>query len=836
MGFTGRLRALLIAGLAGANLFVFALAGYSLHQSRQQYEARARTQTQNIAYAIDQSVSNSIGKIDLALQATVDELERQLAGGGVNERAMTAFIARQEERLPELEAIRVADARGLVILGKGLNKAERATWGDRDYFVILRNNPDAGLQISKPRKGRVAKKYIVGFARRYNHPDGRFAGVVSAPIALDHFTGLLASFDLGPNGTAILRDTDLGLVTRHPPIADQPAGMVGNPSVSAEFRSLVAGGQTAASYFTPMGADRTERIGSFRRLSGGPMIVIAAMAREDYLADWRAETVKTTILAVSFTLLSLLSAIFLLGLLNRIVRESAKNRLYLQRAGDGIHILDEKGYLVEASDSFAAMLGYSRQELKGMNLAQWDARWPAEILVGEILPQKLAQEGTSTLETRHRRKDGTVIDVEVTIAAFAMDGSRFLYASSRDIGERKRAEAALREAMQKAEAANVAKSQFLATMSHEIRTPMNGILGMAQLLMAQNLTEAERTDYVRTILNSGQTLLTLLNDILDLSKVDAGKLELTRAAFDPAQLLTDTATLYGETAHRKGLTLEFAWHGEAGQRYWGDPVRLRQMLSNLVSNAIKFTDRGGIRIEAAEAERSEGRARLRFSVADTGIGIPDDRRHLLFQPFTQLDGSSTRQYGGTGLGLSIVRRLADLMGGTVEVDSEAGHGSTFRFTIPAELVAAGEDSRRTERRSHGQARRGPPTATQRILVVEDNEVNRRVIETLLAKRGYAVESAANGREAADLAARAYGRPDLVLMDCQMPEMNGFEATERIRAWEKEQGQPHLPIVALTAGAFAEDRDHCFAAGMDDFLAKPVDIEQLLDTLERWLGA
>ncbi|CAG0977502.1 two-component system, sensor histidine kinase and response regulator [Rhodocyclaceae bacterium] len=836
MGFTGRLRALLIGGLAGANLFVFALAGYSLHQSRQQYEMRARTQTQNIAYAIDQSVSNSIGKVDLVLQATVDELERQLAGGSVNPGAMTAFIDRQEARLPELEAIRVADASGLVILGKGLNKAERATWSDRDYFVFLRDNPDGGLQISKPRKGRVAKKYIVGFARRYNKPDGSFAGVVSAPIALDHFTGLLASFDLGPRGTAILRDTDLGLVTRHPPIPDQPAGMVGNPSVSAEFRALVASGETAATYFTPQGADHTERIGSFRHLSGGPMIVIAAMAKEDYLADWRAEIVKTALLAVSFTLLSLLSAIFLLGLLNRIVRESAKNRLYLQRAGDGIHILDEKGDLVEASDSFAAMLGYSRKELKGMNLTQWDARWPAEILLGEILPQKLAQEGTSTLETQHRRKDGTIIDVEVTVAAFAMDGSRFIYAASRDIGERKRAEAALREAMQKAEAANVAKSQFLATMSHEIRTPMNGILGMAQLLMAQNLTETERADYVRTILNSGQTLLTLLNDILDLSKVDAGKLELTQAAFDPAQLLTDTAALYGEAAHQKGLALDFVWQGPAGQRYRGDPVRLRQMLSNLVSNAIKFTDRGGIRIEATETERTEGSARLRFRVADTGIGIPDDKRHLLFQPFTQLDGSSTRQYGGTGLGLSIVRRLADLMGGSVEVDSAPGRGATFGFAVPAEIVPAGEDSRRTERRDRSPARPAPTAAAPRILVVEDNAVNRRVIEAILAKRGYTVQSAADGREAVAAATRADGRPDLVLMDCQMPEMSGFEATERIRAWEREQDQPRLPIVALTAGAFPEDRDRCFAAGMDDFLAKPVDIEQLQDTLGRCLGA
>lgn len=218
------LRKLLLIALGAANLALASLSGYSLHQSRQLYEKRAETLTQNIASALDMNVSNSIEKIDLALRTVVDELERQLAGKGIDAGQMNAFLARHEERLPEVEAFRIADANGLVILGKGVDQRNRASWADREYFTFLKDHPEGGLQISKPRMGRVAKQYIVGFARRYNHPDGSFAGVVSAPIALSHFSSLLSQYDLGPRGTLILRDSDLGLITRHPPIPDQPAG------------------------------------------------------------------------------------------------------------------------------------------------------------------------------------------------------------------------------------------------------------------------------------------------------------------------------------------------------------------------------------------------------------------------------------------------------------------------------------------------------------------------------------------------------------------------------------------------------------------------------------
>ncbi|MDO8931475.1 MAG: PAS domain S-box protein, partial [Rhodocyclaceae bacterium] len=455
-----QLRTLLIAGIVAVNFGVLALAGLSLHQSKRQHESRAQALTQNLALAIDQSVSNSVEKIDLVLRTVADELERQIAAGGIDERATDAFLARHMQRLPELEAIRVADAAGTVVLGKGVSKQQRASWADRDYFMTLRDHADAGLQISKPRVGRVAKTYIVGFARRYNRPDGGFAGVISAPIAVDHFTRLLSRFDAGPKGTVVVRDNDIGLIARYPPLAG-PVGTVGNDQVSRELRELMQSGVPGATYHTDVSADRFERIATFRRMANAPMMVLVATASEDYLADWHTEVRKTAALVGAFTLLSLLSAGFLLHLLNRLVNESARNQLYLQRASDGIHILDAAGNVVEASDSFAAMLGYGQNEIKNMNVAQWDAQWDAEFLRTDILPGVLAQERPATFKTRHRRKDGAVIEVEVNAGNFEIAGTKYIYASSRDIGERQRTEAAKERLM-----ASFKRLNEIATIEH----------------------------------------------------------------------------------------------------------------------------------------------------------------------------------------------------------------------------------------------------------------------------------------------------------------------------------------------------------------------------------
>ena len=395
----------------------------------------------------------------------------------------------------------------------------------------------------------------------------------------------------------------------------------------------------------------------------------------------------------------------------------------------------------------------------------------------------------------------------------------------------------LAEARDRADAANVAKSQFLATMSHEIRTPMNGILGMAQLLAMPGISEEERQEYASTVLKSGKTLLALLNDILDLSKVESGRIELVDSEFGAQTCLTELHSLFAQSAMRDGLRLSCQWNGPLEARYLGDIRRLRQMLSNYVSNALKFTEHGEVCVEGHESRRDGDKAELLFTVTDTGIGIPAEKLPLLFQPFSQIDGSTTRKYGGTGLGLSIVRSLARQMGGDASVISTEGEGSSFWLRIPVKVAPASPSEAIEAPVSEVRAfLASDPTNTGiRVLVAEDNPVNARLIVTALGKQGFEVEVVEDGRQAVTVLERAE-TPDLILMDCEMPVMDGLTATGHIRRIEQERGLERHPVIAITANAFEEDRQRCLAAGMDDFIAKPVDLADLLGKIEQWLSS
>jgi len=402
--------------------------------------------------------------------------------------------------------------------------------------------------------------------------------------------------------------------------------------------------------------------------------------------------------------------------------------------------------------------------------------------------------------------------------------------SHTDITDRKLAEQALRRAKEEAETANRAKSQFLDNMSHEMRTPMNGIIGMTELALDTDLT-AEQRDYLTTVKSSAKSLLTTIDGVLDFARVEAGKIGLDTAAFHLRQSLDETIECLAPQAREKGLRLQYEISPGTPEVVWGDAARLRQVLTHLAANAIKFTDRGEIRLCAAvESEDACGFC-LHFTVLDTGIGISTAKLGCIFEAFTQADGSFTRRHGGVGLGLSISSKLAQLMGGRIWAESREGGGSAFHFTVRYRraVTPAPPDPLQQEQPKS----RSAPERRAHILVAEDNAVNQRLVKRMLEKSGCSTVVVGDGHEAVK-AVRSQTF-DIVLMDIQMPVMDGCEAATLIRQGEKQTGAAHVPIVALTAHTMNGDRERCLAAGMDAYLSKPVQTATLFQTIHRFIG-
>lgn len=422
--------------------------------------------------------------------------------------------------------------------------------------------------------------------------------------------------------------------------------------------------------------------------------------------------------------------------------------------------------------------------------------------------------------------------LEITVASRTHE----LKVANRDLKENL---SELHEAKEAALTAAKAKSAFLANMSHEIRTPMNGVLGMLDMMQDTSLSKTQG-DLLRTAYASADSLLAIINDILDFSKIEAGKMTIEQIEISVRNVVNDICTLLGGTATEKGLTLSCDIDPDLPGVLIGDPVRLRQVLTNLIGNAVKFTETGAVRVKVNLLQCVEHSAQVEFLVEDTGIGIARTVLPQLFDEFTQADGSTTRKFGGTGLGLTISRQLVELMGGNISVVSTEGQGSTFSFTL--DMTICQHQTRQQESTGHTGLEDGTGQQQQeittfpdsiRVLMAEDNVVNQKVAISMLKKIGIEhIDVARDGREAVSMnSTQTY---DLILMDCQMPQMSGYEATGVIRQQEREQQLPPIPIIAMTANAMTEDREKCLAAGMDDYLSKPVKTQELQKTLAHWL--
>jgi PAS domain S-box-containing protein len=501
------------------------------------------------------------------------------------------------------------------------------------------------------------------------------------------------------------------------------------------------------------------------------------------------------------------------------------HRSVLATTMEGYWLVDADMHIQEVNDAYCQMSGFSKQELCGIHIKELEAIDSEEAIVERR--SKITACGKARFESQHRRKDGSLFFVAVSIAYLPFDGGRFAVFIN-DISEQKQAEEQLTRAKVAAESANSAKSRFLANMSHEIRTPMNGIIAISQLLQMTELTEEQR-EYTGLLTSSSRNLLKLISDILDLSRIEAGSVVLDMYNFDLRAELTDTVSIFTLLAQEKGLEFDFLIAPDVPLLLIGDMERLRQIVTNLIGNAIKFSTNGTISLHISKETDDEQHVSLRFQVRDSGIGISQNSVGNIFEAFTQADNTTGNKYGGTGLGLTIARHLVELQGGSIGVESLEGRGSAFWFTVLLQKQLNTLYTFTAERAVE-------PSVTNnsniRILLVEDDEANQYAFKRLLTKSSFQLEIAENGSEALKLLKDKDF--DVVLMDCRMPVMDGYEATAAIRDQSSQVRDHDIPVIALTANAMREDRKKCLDAGMDDYLSKPVDFPMLLALIEKWV--
>jgi len=807
---------LLAAIWSAVTLLVIATAGataWLIERGEHDANAEAELRMQRFAAGAEAALNRTLLGIDLLL---ADMSDLVLPEGTLDRESAERRLRGVVRRDLTYRDLAVIDGAGNVLAAASEQTARLGMPLPKTFVHDTFAQPSPTLAISPPILNFATSERALYFARAIQlRPGQRVLAVAEVPISI--VTTILAQSIQIP-GLEVTLERDDGQLLASVPLRDAQLGALLATPLSA----------------TALSGDAMHLPG---RLDGAPSIVAARPAiyreiritagipKEAALADWRQD--RNQVLSVAGALIAMLvvagyAAHHQLGRLSRARVELARAKNIMDRAlasmGDGFLLCDSDDRVVAWNARYLEMFPSVRMVI-GTGV---EFRTIAEASAVTVIPTpgkdveraawveaRLVQHrsGDSTFE--QELGDGSVIHV---VERRTLDGGTV--SVMRDITK---AERELARAKAAAEASNEAKSQFLAAMSHEIRTPLNGVLGMNSLLMQTQLSE-QQLGYVRTIRSSGNALLALINDILDLSRVEAGRLELVLAEFDPRRLVDEVAASVATRAYEKGLAFRVHYQSGLPAVLVGDEGRMRQVLFNLIGNAVKFTETGSVTVQVHYREASRDRVHLDVAIQDTGIGIDQAALPTLFERFRQADSGISRRYGGSGLGLAICRGLLDLMGGTIEVETELGRGSTFRISVE---LQRGQSAQIIGPESRFEPDRSMDGGLH-ILVAEDNEINQLVICAMLAQLGHSSDLARDGHEVlAKVQASSY---DLVLMDIQMPNLDGLAAARAIRALDAPTSQ--IPIIALTANTMVEDRQTYLEAGMDDHVAKPIDVKRL----------
>jgi len=802
-------------GLAAGLL---SLAAWITWSERSVALAHAQTNARHLVATLEQHASRAIEAVDFALRLSIERWNNR-PPGPLDPEHGRKLLQLTLAGLPQLRAISVFGPDGKRLFSTEASHDVPLDISGQEHFIELRDHPKVPLVIGVPIESHATGEWEIPVARGLRTTDGRFAGAMVAAVDPDYFVQTYSQSEIGRTGTISLVRRDGILLARIPPAIGGEPRILGQPPVDNPLVLQRLGEGEGADWLAPAHGADPDRLISFRVSPSLPIVAVVGLGRDEMLDGWRAQAWRTML---SATALAALIVLFTLQLTREMARSKRAYERLSQaeaRLRDAIDVMPGQLMIFDAEDRLImcneavrqlddprpnwSSIGYSFDEIMRARL---EARSVAE-------PRR-----TRRLELRreHHRNPGPPLEVRTP------DGRSLRVMERRmadggtvrlrvDLTELHQLAAQLRQARAEAERISLAKSEMLAAVSHEIRTPLTGIIGFVELLLAAMLPSEHRQQLLH-IRSAGQALLELAKEMLDLSKAEAGRSQIDSRDFDLGTLLDECTALIAQSAAVKGIALLRSFEATTPRRVSGDAARLRQVLLNLLGNAVKFTDAGEIAVTVRPAAAAD---HVEFSVRDTGIGIAAKDMPHLFERFSQL-GDPDRHAGGAGLGLAISRALVQLMGGALDVTSEAGRGSQFRFAIP--LPACGR----------GRCSGSPPA---RILLAEDALVSQELAKSILAAAGHALDIVSDGVAAVEAVRRQ--RYDLVLMDVQLPHMSGFAAAREIR--RSEPSDDRTPIIALTAGLLAEDENAERAAELDGRLEKPYDPAALLALAARYAG-